>query len=95
VFGLKRAIDEGLVAGPRIFPSGALISQTSGHGDYRGRYEVPRGICGHLSHYELVGAVAIADGVGEVPAPVPAGARQREPRRPRGPWPRRRRRAQR
>jgi imidazolonepropionase-like amidohydrolase len=66
VFGLKRAIDEGLVAGPRIFPSGAFISQTSGHGDFRGRYEVPRGICGHLSHQELVGAVAIADGVGEV-----------------------------
>jgi imidazolonepropionase-like amidohydrolase len=66
VFGLKRAIDEGLVAGPRIFPSGAFISQTSGHGDYRSRYEVPRGICGHLSHGELVGAVAIADGVGEV-----------------------------
>jgi imidazolonepropionase-like amidohydrolase len=63
---MKRAIDEGLVAGPRIFPSGAFISQTSGHGDYRSRYEVPRGICGHLSHGELVGAVAIADGVGEV-----------------------------
>ncbi|HEX9099912.1 MAG TPA: amidohydrolase family protein, partial [Candidatus Dormibacteraeota bacterium] len=28
-FGLKRAIDEGIVAGPRIYPSGALISQTS------------------------------------------------------------------
>jgi imidazolonepropionase-like amidohydrolase len=66
VFGLKRAIDEGLVAGPRIFPSSAFISQTSGHGDFRSRYEVPRGICGHLSHQELVGAVAIADGVGEV-----------------------------
>ena len=34
-FALKRAIDEGLVAGPRIFPSGAMISQTSGHGDFR------------------------------------------------------------
>jgi imidazolonepropionase-like amidohydrolase len=56
VFGLKRAIDEGLVVGPRIFPSGAFISQTSGHGDFRSRYEVPRGICGHLSHQELVGA---------------------------------------
>src|SRR5499427_10235749 len=31
-FGLKRAIDEGIVAGPRIFPSGALITVTSGHG---------------------------------------------------------------
>jgi imidazolonepropionase-like amidohydrolase len=66
VFGLKRAIDEGLVVGPRIFPSGAFISQTSGHGDYRSRYEVPRGVCGHLSHQELMGAGAIADGVGEV-----------------------------
>jgi imidazolonepropionase-like amidohydrolase len=66
VFGLKRAIDEELIAGPRIFPSGAFISQTAGHGDYRSRYEVPRGACGHLSHQELVGAGAIADGVGEV-----------------------------
>ena len=31
-FALKRAIDEGLVDGPRIYPSGAMISQTSGHG---------------------------------------------------------------
>lgn len=29
-FALKRAIDEGLIAGPRIFASGAVISQTSG-----------------------------------------------------------------
>jgi imidazolonepropionase-like amidohydrolase len=33
VFGLKRAIDEGVTIGPRIYPSGAFISQTSGHGD--------------------------------------------------------------
>ena len=32
----------GLVDGPRIFPSGAFISQTSGHGDYRSHYELPR-----------------------------------------------------
>src|SRR5262249_32272541 len=35
VFGLKRAIDEGVIDGPRIYPSGAFISQTSGHGDFR------------------------------------------------------------
>src|SRR5262245_23745752 len=29
-FGLKQAIDEGIVAGPRIFPSGAVITITSG-----------------------------------------------------------------
>jgi len=34
VFGLKRAIDEGIVPGPRIYPSGAFVSQTSGHGDF-------------------------------------------------------------
>src|SRR5215813_5959091 len=32
-FGLKQAIDEGIVAGPRIFPSGAVITITGGHGD--------------------------------------------------------------
>ena len=32
-FSLKRAIDEGLVPGPRIYPSGAMITVTSGHGD--------------------------------------------------------------
>src|SRR5262245_22781805 len=34
-FGLKRAIDEGIVPGPRIYPSGAVITVTSGHGDFR------------------------------------------------------------
>ena len=41
-FGLKRAIDEGTVAGPRIYPSGAIITVTSGHGDFRQPFEVPR-----------------------------------------------------
>ncbi|WP_448212345.1 amidohydrolase family protein [Colwellia sp. MEBiC06753] len=35
VFGLKKAIDMGLVSGPRIYPSGSVISQTGGHGDFR------------------------------------------------------------
>lgn len=35
VFGLKKAIDTGVVPGPRLYPSGALISQYSGHGDVR------------------------------------------------------------
>jgi imidazolonepropionase-like amidohydrolase len=34
VFGLKRAIDENLWPGPRIYPSGAVITVTSGHGDF-------------------------------------------------------------
>jgi imidazolonepropionase-like amidohydrolase len=64
--GLKQAIDAGVVPGPRIYPSGAMISQTGGHGDFRTRHEVPRGRTGHLAHAELVGAVRIADGVDAV-----------------------------
>ena len=66
VFGLKRAIDEGVVLGPRIYPSGAFISQTSGHGDFRFRFEVPRTLGGPLSHSELEGVAAIADSPDEV-----------------------------
>ena len=40
-FGLKRAIDEGTLPGPRIYPSGAIITITSGHGDFRQPFEVP------------------------------------------------------
>jgi imidazolonepropionase-like amidohydrolase len=65
-FGLKQAIDAGVLPGPRIFPSGAMISQSSGHGDFRLPYEVPRGVHGCLSHGELLGAARIADGTDEV-----------------------------
>ncbi len=66
VFGLKRAIDEGVMIGPRIYPSGAFISQTSGHGDFRFLFEVPRTLGGPLSHSELEGVAAIADSPDEV-----------------------------
>jgi imidazolonepropionase-like amidohydrolase len=66
VFGLKRAIDEGVMTGPRIFPSGAVISQTSGHGDFRFRFEVPRTLGGPLSNSEVEGLAAIADSPDEV-----------------------------
>lgn len=36
-WGLKRAVELGLVPGPRIFPSGKALSQTGGHGDFRER----------------------------------------------------------
>ena len=65
-FALKRAIDEGVVVGPRIYPSGAFITQTAGHGDFRMRWEVPRDPCRHLSHGEMMGASTIADGVDQV-----------------------------
>jgi imidazolonepropionase-like amidohydrolase len=66
VFGLKRAIDEGVTIGPRIYPSGAFISQTSGHGDFRFSFEVPRLPGGPLSHSEVEGIAAIADSPDEV-----------------------------
>ena len=66
VFGLKRAIDEGVMKGPRIYPSGAFISQTSGHGDFRWRFELPRTLGGPLSNSEVEGVAAIADSPDEV-----------------------------
>ncbi|MCD6057474.1 MAG: amidohydrolase family protein [Thermomicrobiales bacterium] len=65
-FGVKHAIDEGVIAGPRIYPSGALISQTSGHGDFRQLFELPRTPTTSLSRGEKLGVGAIADGVDEV-----------------------------
>ncbi|SOJ53359.1 Imidazolonepropionase [Mycobacterium simulans] len=66
VFGMKQAIDEGVIPGPRIYPAGGFISQTGGHGDFRLPHEVPRGICGHLSYTEIIGTAVIADGEAEV-----------------------------
>jgi imidazolonepropionase-like amidohydrolase len=65
VFGLKRGIDAGIVPGPRIWPSGAFISQTGGHGDFRLPMELPAGP-GDFSYGERVGAAAIADGADAV-----------------------------
>jgi imidazolonepropionase-like amidohydrolase len=65
-FGLKRAIDEGTVVGPRIFPSGAIITVTSGHGDFRQPFELPRAVGTPLSRQELLGAALVADSPDEV-----------------------------
>jgi imidazolonepropionase-like amidohydrolase len=65
-FGLKRAIDEGIVAGPRIYPSGAIITVTSGHGDFRKANELPRVLGTPLSRQEKTGAAMIADSPDEV-----------------------------
>ncbi|OLL30299.1 hydrolase [Burkholderia sp. SRS-W-2-2016] len=65
-FSLKKAIDLGMVAGPRIWPSGAMISQTSGHGDFRMPYEIPSHPGQPVSRGEALGAGAIADGTAEI-----------------------------
>ena len=66
VFGLKRAIDEGIVKGPRIYPSGAVITVTSGHGDFRQLTDLPRTIGGMLTRMEQIGGSMVADSPDEV-----------------------------
>jgi imidazolonepropionase-like amidohydrolase len=65
-FDLKRAIDEGLLPGPRIYPSGAVITITSGHGDFRQLSDLPRTIGGMLARVEQLGGSMIADSPDEV-----------------------------
>ncbi|RJL20565.1 metal-dependent hydrolase family protein [Paracoccus siganidrum] len=64
-FGLQAAIDRGVVEGPRIFPSGAMISQTSGHGDFRFSNALPMMPSDPADYAMRQGMTAIADGVPE------------------------------
>lgn len=66
-FGLKRAIDGGVVPGPRILPSGFFVSQTSGHGDFDSRmnYLSPH-FTNQIDPAYLRGWTIVADGVPEV-----------------------------
>ena len=66
IFELKAAIDAGKMPGPRIWPSGAFVSQTSGHGDLRQPHERSRRFFGKPSMAEEMGATFIADGRDEV-----------------------------
>jgi len=66
IFPLKMAIDKGKVPGPRIWPSGATISQTAGHGDFRTPDERSRRFFGKPSRAEELGATFIADGRDDV-----------------------------
>lgn len=65
-YSLKRAIDEGFVNGPRIYPSGAMISQTGGHGDFFMPTDIPRQIGGPLSYMERNNGSIVADGADQV-----------------------------
>lgn len=62
---LAKQIDKGTVPGPRIYPSGAFISQSGGHGDFDDITAVPR-TSDNLSYSERQGISAIADGADEV-----------------------------
>lgn len=65
-FALKQAIDDGLVTGPRIYPSGAMITTTGGHADLRPLSDLPRSPGGSLSYVERTGSANIADSADEV-----------------------------
>jgi len=60
-FAIKKAIDKGMIEGPRIYPSGPNISQTSGHSD--GRHPADPGTPIYL---EKVGQLRITNGVPEM-----------------------------
>jgi imidazolonepropionase-like amidohydrolase len=65
-WGLKCAVEEGTVVGPRLFISGHAISQTGGHGDPRARSDHlrPMSFCGCCFRAGDIGRVA--DGVDDV-----------------------------
>lgn len=65
-FGMQKAIDRGLIPGPRIYPSGAMISQTGGHGDFLAPNDVPRDAAANLDFTERFNFGIIADGSDQV-----------------------------
>ena len=60
--GLVRAVDEGLIKGPRIFHSGKALSQTGGHGDMRAATHFEP--CACATYHGPI--CVVADGVDEV-----------------------------
>lgn len=62
-YGLKQAIDTGLVPGPRIYPAGPMISQTSGHADHRFPTTPTTFTGAGLDHLVQRGDMIVSDGV--------------------------------
>jgi len=65
-FPISRSTNEGLIDGPRVYPSGGYITQSSGHGDFRGPLDVPAEGGAPLDYLQRIGHTLIADGVPEV-----------------------------
>ena len=63
MFDIARATDEGLIDGPRVFPSGPALSITSGHMDFRTTRDVP---ASGLHSMERMNMFYITDGVPDV-----------------------------
>ncbi|UCF94554.1 MAG: amidohydrolase family protein [Desulfobacterales bacterium] len=65
-FSIKKAIDRGIYPGPRIYPSGPMISPTSGHSDGRPYTAVPTEDPDALSYLERNAVLMRADGVAQM-----------------------------
>lgn len=70
VIGVRQAIDAGLMNGPRIYPSRAMVSQTGGHADFGFPYEPTGSLGGPMSRPESIGFTRVADGPERVLAAV-------------------------
>ena len=72
-WGIKTAVETGLIAGPRLFISGRAIGPTGGHSDSRRRTDqgAPCGCCN-----AMVYSMAVADGPDEVRKTVREQMRQ-------------------
>jgi imidazolonepropionase-like amidohydrolase len=75
-FSLKMAIDRGYVTGPRIYPSGPMISQTSGHSDHRHQSDASDLIGGTWDPMVRYGDMVVVDGVPDVLKAVRENLRQ-------------------
>jgi imidazolonepropionase-like amidohydrolase len=64
--GLRKAIDAGHVDGPRIYAAGPCLSQTGGHGDFRGLNEVNYYFTRTSTPKDVLEYFYLADGVPEV-----------------------------
>lgn len=66
MYGLRQAIDQGILNGPRMWVSGASISQTGGHGDFRNINEIPAAENNAANFIARNNHGIVADGVPEV-----------------------------
>ncbi|PNV63552.1 amidohydrolase family protein [Clostridium sp. chh4-2] len=66
IYGLKKGIDDGIIDGPRIFPSNAALSQTCGHADCRTNHAEINTILGPTSPFMRAGIMTTCDGAGEI-----------------------------
>ncbi len=63
---IQRAIDAGVINGPRVYPTKGFITQTSGHGDFRNRNDRNPNQYGAPAHFVDQYYSCIADGDTEI-----------------------------